>query len=67
MYRGICGEKVKNLYTFVYGFFGAYNRIRTGDLILTKDALYHLSYISIALTSKRYYTYMTSNCQVFLI
>ena len=27
-------------------FFGADNRIWTGDLILTKDALYHLSYIS---------------------
>ena len=30
-------------------FFGADGRIRTGDLILTKDALYLLSYISIAL------------------
>ena len=29
-------------------FFGAADQIRTGDLILTKDALYHLSYISIA-------------------
>ena len=28
-------------------FFGADNRIWTGDLILTKDALYRLSYISI--------------------
>ena len=25
---------------------GAYDQIRTGDLILTKDALYRLSYIS---------------------
>ena len=29
------------------GFFGAAARIRTGDLILTKDALYLLSYSSI--------------------
>jgi hypothetical protein len=28
------------------GLFGADTRIRTGDLILTKDALYRLSYIS---------------------
>ena len=28
-------------------FRGADGRIRTGDLILTKDALYRLSYISI--------------------
>ena len=28
------------------GFNGADGRIRTGDLILTKDALYLLSYIS---------------------
>ena len=27
--------------------YGADNQIRTGDLILTKDALYQLSYISI--------------------
>ncbi len=31
----------------VTGFFGAATRIRTGDLILTKDALYRLSYSSI--------------------
>ena len=30
------------------GFCGADGRIRTGDLILTKDALYRLSYISIS-------------------
>ena len=29
-------------------FNGADDRIRTGDLVLTKDALYLLSYISIA-------------------
>ena len=28
--------------------YGADNQIRTGDLILTKDALYRLSYISIS-------------------
>ena len=28
-------------------FFGAAARIRTGDLILTKDALYRLSYSSV--------------------
>ena len=28
------------------GFGGADDQIRTGDLILTKDALYRLSYIS---------------------
>ena len=30
----------------ISGFFGAVTQIRTGDLILTKDALYRLSYIS---------------------
>ena len=30
------------------GFFGAAIQIRTGDLILTKDALYLLSYSSIS-------------------
>ena len=29
-------------------FYGAATRIRTGDLILTKDALYRLSYSSIS-------------------
>ena len=28
-------------------FFGAANQIRTGDLVLTKDVLYHLSHSSI--------------------
>ena len=32
----------------VTGFFGAAIQIRTGDLILTKDVLYHLSYSSIS-------------------
>ena len=36
--------------TFVNGFsFGADNQSRTGDLILTKDALYLLSYSSMVL------------------
>ena len=35
-------------------FRGADGRIRTGDLILTKDALYRLSYISIG--NEMYYT-----------
>ena len=32
--------------TLAGGFFGAAGRIRTADLILTKDALYRLSYSS---------------------
>ena len=32
--------------------FGAATQIRTGDLILTKDALYRLSYSSILATEK---------------
>ena len=32
---------------FLTGFTGADTQIRTGDLILTKDALYRLSYISV--------------------
>lgn len=30
----------------IQGFFGADDRDRTDDLVLTKDALYRLSYIS---------------------
>ena len=26
---------------------GAHDRIRTGDLVLTKDTLYHLSYVGV--------------------
>ena len=41
-------EKSKKPVTVeVTGFFGAVTQIRTGDLILTKDALYRLSYNSI--------------------
>ena len=42
-------EKSKKPVTVeVTGFFGAVTQIRTGDLILTKDALYRLSYNSIS-------------------
>ena len=43
-------DKQKNtpkFYNFEVLAFGAAIQIRTGDLILTKDALYQLSYISI--------------------
>ena len=33
--------------SFSYFFFGADERTRTADLILTKDALYLLSYTSV--------------------
>ena len=36
--------------------FGADDQIRTGDLILTKDALYRLSYISAFLERENYHT-----------
>ena len=39
--------KRKNRETLVSRFLRADTQIRTGDLILTKDALYRLSYISI--------------------
>ena len=38
-------------------FNGADNRNRTGDLILTKDVLYHLSHISNELLSNAYLLY----------
>ena len=41
-----CPKARKNQ-PFLTGFTGADTQIRTGDLILTKDALYRLSYISI--------------------
>ena len=40
----------KRTHTFV----GALIQIRTGDLILTKDALYHLSYKSVLGKGKKY-------------
>ena len=48
-------QNAQNMYkynknqSFLTGFSGADTRIRTGDLILTKDALYLLSYISMPL------------------
>ena len=42
--------KEKNPTSELVGFSGADIQIRTGDLILTKDALYLLSYISIMAT-----------------
>ena len=44
-------DKKKTLRLFVEAF-GAAGRIRTADLILTKDALYLLSYSSILATEK---------------
>ena len=43
-----CSQKYKNLAFQIgmQGEVGADTRIRTGDLVLTKDALYLLSYIS---------------------
>ena len=40
-------------------FNGADGRIRTGDLILTKDALYLLSYISASVIAERKNYYIT--------
>ena len=39
-------SKTEENLPFLAGFSGADTQIRTGDLILTKDALYRLSYIS---------------------
>ena len=39
--------------------YGADGRIRTGDLILTKDALYLLSYISAVRIAERKIYYIT--------
>ena len=48
-FRDNITEKSKKPVTVeVTGFFGAVTQIRTGDLILTKDALYRLSYNSIS-------------------
>ena len=50
---------------------GAASQIRTGDLILTKDALYRLSYSSIFISASaspgqlRYYIIESANCQAF--
>ena len=42
--------------------FGAANQIRTGDLILTKDVLYHLSHSS---GNKKHYSGLIRVCQAF--
>ena len=44
-------------------FRGADGRIRTGDLILTKDALYRLSYISIG--NEEYFNRFRAKMQAF--
>ena len=49
--------------------FGAATRIRTGDLILTKDVLYQLSHSSISQNISRdalYYSKLKSVCQYVL-
>ena len=46
-------------------FHGAANRNWTGDLVLTKDALYHLSHSSMKLYQRLdYYTTKSAQCQV---
>ena len=44
--RGMPEKAKKPVIVAITGFFGAADQIRTGDLILTKDALYLLSYSS---------------------
>ena len=44
----ILNKNKKPVIIEITGFFGAVTQIRTGDLILTKDALYRLSYNSIS-------------------
>ena len=46
--NGISERRKKPVISRITGFFGAVTQIRTGDLILTKDALYRLSYNSIS-------------------
>ena len=50
-YATILNKNIKCLINIKYNYYrifsGAATRIRTGDLILTKDALYRLSYSSI--------------------
>ena len=38
-------KKIPN--AFAFGIFGAAKQIRTADLVITNDVLYHLSYSSI--------------------
>ena len=46
--QSVGGKRKKPVTIEITGFFGAVTQIRTGDLILTKDALYRLSYNSIS-------------------
>ena len=52
MIQSINKSKIPN--AFAFGIFGADDRSRTDDLILTKDALYLLSYISVTLNIIHY-------------
>ena len=45
--------------------YGADDRIRTGDLILTKDALYRLSYISASFDARLIILYPAPKCKGF--
>ena len=55
-----------DLQGFLRVFRGAANQIRTGDLVLTKDVLYHLSHSStLFFQRKRYYTKPVVACQSF--
>ena len=54
--RGIRDKTKKPVIIAITDFFGAADQIRTGDLILTKDALYRLSYISAFLERENYHT-----------
>ena len=44
-------------------YFGADNRIRTGDLVLTKDVLYRLSHISVWIFCITHYIEKGGECQ----
>ena len=46
--------------------YGADARIRTGDLILTKDVLYRLSYISLKIGQRDYHTRRKGKNQYYL-
>ena len=68
-------QKIKFPNTFAFGNFGADNQSRTGDLILTKDALYLLSHSSIFATlllylnfhakSSKILFYLKNTCKIF--
>ena len=60
------GFKTKNAPYWVRFCFGAATRIRTGDLILTKDVLYQLSHSSVlyaSVTDVLYYNKSVGVCQ----